>query len=267
MSARASTLSAAGTRPFWQRIALWAVVPVAITVVWHVLVVSNHWPRSIIPTPLSAFGAFFELMRDGTLPRHVGISLLRLLLGFILGVCVGLTMASAVTLWSTARILLGPTLGFLAPIPVVAWIPLLIVSLGIDGSKIALIAVGTGTLTYAYSLTGFSETRSEHIEVAQLFRKSRLRTFFSIVVPSSAYTIIGGMRVAMGLSWVLVIAGELIASSAGLGWFIWDSRNFSRPADMVAGMIAVAFLGLAADRTVQALQEWISRWRVSFQGQ
>jgi sulfonate transport system permease protein len=252
---------------FYARPAVLALpIPALILVVWHALVTRGIWPRSIIPTPLEALDALSRLTFHGPMFHHVAISLTRLAVGFGSGCVLGMLLASAVTLSSTARLLLGPALSLLAPVPVIAWIPLLIVSLGLDGSKVALIAVGTMFIVYAFALTGFAETRSEYMEVARHYGKSRLTTFFQVVLPSSAHTVLGGMRVAMGLSWVLLIASELIASSAGLGWFIWDSRNFSRPDEMVAGMMVVALLGLGVDVMVHAVQRWLARWREPFDG-
>jgi sulfonate transport system permease protein len=181
--------------PLWYRLVLRLVVPVAFVIAWHFLVISGRWPHSIIPTPWEALESLGRLMVNGTIPRHATISLIRLLEGFALGSALGYVLAAAVTLFARMRLLLGGTLAFLAPVPVIAWIPVLIVSLGIDGAKVGLITIGTASLIYAYALTGFAETRLEHLEVARLFGKSRLQTFVSIVMPSSAYAVLGGMRV------------------------------------------------------------------------
>jgi sulfonate transport system permease protein len=198
--------------------------------------------------------------------RHTIASVGRLIEGSVLGVLVGMVLGSCVGIFRPFEILFRPTFDFIIPIPVLAWIPIFIVAFGIDGAKISLIAMGTGLIMYGSTLTVIRDTRSEFVDVARLYRKSDLQVLVRISLPSGAWTLLGGLRAAIGLSWVLLLASEVIASSEGLGWLIWDSRNFSRADEMMAGMLWVGALGFCADLGLATVQQRLTRWRPTFRG-
>lgn len=241
-------------------------VPSLIVIVWWTASHLGWWPRSIIASPIAAFVALVRLIGSGELFRHTWASLGRLILGTGVGVALGVTTASLVALVPAARHALRPTLDFLAPIPVLAWIPLFIVLFGFEGARTALIASGTGLILYASTLTIISDTKSEYIDLARMYEKDRVTVLLRISLPSGAWSLFGALRIAVGLSWVLLLASELIASSSGLGWLIWDSRNFSRADEMVAAMLWVGLLGFAIDRCLAVAQARVTAWRPTFGG-
>jgi sulfonate transport system permease protein len=238
-------------------------MPVAVLLLWHALVVSGVWPRAIMATPGDTLVALGRRLADGTLASHAAVSLVRLAAGYLLGSLLGFLCACLVSLSVRVRLMVKPTLVFLALVPVVTWIPVLILSFGLDGSKIALIAVGAGGVVFSFAASAIAQTPTDYLDLARLHKKSTLETYVLVVLPSAAYSIISGMRIAMALCWVLLISSELIASSSGLGWFIWDSRNFSRPGDMTAGMVAVAALGALADRLLAVAQSSLNEWQAA----
>ena len=104
------------------------------------------------------------------------------------------------------------------------------------------------------------------MEVAQLYEKSRWTVLRTVLLPSAAPSIVASARVAMALSWTLLVAAEVIASANGLGWLIWDSRNFARPAAMIAGMLAIGILGKATDGLLARFGRYLTRWDRSYRG-
>jgi len=210
--------------------------------------------------------AGYRLTVSGDLLRHTAVSLGRLGFGASLGVLAGVSAASLVALVPRAGLMIRPLLDFLAPIPVLAWIPLFIIFFGIDGARTALIATGTGLILYGTTLTVILDTRAEYVDLALLYEKTRVQILIEISLPSGAWTLFGALRTALGLSWVLLLASELIASSSGLGWLIWDSRNFSRADEMMAAMIWVGTLGFFFDRLIASAQNRATAWRPTFQG-
>ncbi len=248
-------------------ILLYSVVPVLLLMVWEFAVRVGWWPKTLIASPLDVIYDLWQLLISGQLIRHTGASLFRLFSGFLIGTITGVLFGSWIGLSKLGEKLLSPTFQVLAPIPPVAWIPLLIITLGIgEGSKIALIAIGAFFVIFVNTVQGIRGTDQKLTEVALLYEKSHTDLTLFVLLPSAAPNILTGMRVALGLSWVLLIAAEVIASSDGLGWLIWDARNFSRPDDMLVGMLAVGILGKISDSAIIALQKYALRWYQGFKG-
>jgi sulfonate transport system permease protein len=201
----------------------------------------------------------------------------RLFSGFLLGSLLAVILGSLVGLSLTAERMVAPTVQALAPIPPTAWIPLLIILLGIgEASKVALIAIGAFSVVYFSTVQGIRGADQRLVEVAAILEKSRRDLVMYVLLPSAAPSILTGMRVALSLSWILLIAAEMVgakmisASSRiqglGLGWLIYDARNFSRPDDMIAGMIAIGLLGKLTDMAMARVEEVALAWREVFKG-
>jgi sulfonate transport system permease protein len=250
----------------WRRLASSLIAPAAVLLLWTLGSKWSWWPSSIVASPSSVLAAGYRLTASGDMLRHTVASLGRLLGGASIGMVAGISIASLIALVPGVGRTMRPLLDFLAPIPVLAWIPLFIVFFGIDGARIALIATGTGLILYGSTLTVVSDTRAEYIDLALMYEKTRFQILTEISLPGGAWTLFGALRMALGLSWVLLLASELIASSSGLGWLIWDSRNFSRPDEMMAAMIWVGILGFLFDRLVALAQNRATAWRPTFQG-
>lgn len=242
--------------------ALGIILPLVIIILWNWGVKTELLPSSLIASPDKVLGKFKTLIGDDMLLLNAKASLFRLLTGFLLGSIFGIALGVLVGVSKLASRIFEPLLLILIPVPPLAWIPLLIIAFGIDqGSKIALLSIGsfcTLFLTTSYSVKA---TDKNLIELSNLYSKEWYVKLFRIILPSSASNIIGSLRVAMALSWTLLMASEMIASSAGLGWFIWDSRNFSRSDDMIVGMISVGILGFFTDRSLIWLGNYFSRWK------
>lgn len=254
-------------RKLWTAVQL-TVVPVALLTVWELAVRFGWWPRTLVASPFDVAVDFVQLGMSGKLVRHGYVSLRRLLIGFVAGSGAGVALGTTVGLSRSAERLVGPTVQLLAPIPVVAWIPLIIVLLGIgELSKSAVVALGTFFVVYFNTVQGVRNADQKLVEVAYVYGKTPFQLVTGVLMPSALPSVLTGLRVALGLSWVLLVVAEIIASSEGLGWLIWDSRNFSRPDDMIVGMIAVGILGKLSDQSLAALQRWLLRWRQNYQGQ
>jgi sulfonate transport system permease protein len=240
-------------------------------------VARGWWPNTLIPTPVAVVEDLWRLTRSGELPAHSYVSLTRLVLGYGLGSALGVLVGTAVGVSRGAERLLGPTLTALAPVPPTAWIPLLIILLGIEErSKVALITIGVFTVVYANVVQGIRGVDRQLVEVAEVFEKPRSTLVAYVLLPGAAPAIFTGMRVALGLSWVLLIAAEMISArmvsidarlhGLGLGWLIQDARRFGRMDDMVVGMITIGLLGALTDRLLRRLQDVALTWRRTFEG-
>jgi sulfonate transport system permease protein len=153
------------------------------------------------------------------------------------------------------------------PIPAVAWVHLLIVLFGIgETSKVLLIALGSFCTLFLHTAHGIRSADRKLVEVAYVLGKSRALLIRRVLLPAALPEIFAASRIAMALSWALLIVAEVIASSSGLGWFIWDARNFNRPADMIVGMIAIGVLGKLSDALLGQVASFATRWRDTYGG-
>lgn len=242
------------------------LVPAALLLGWEYAVSTGLWPRTLVASPLEVARAWFGMIANGQLVHHVIVSFARLVAGFVIGFAMALALGSIVGLSRLAERVIAPTVQLLAPIPVVAWIPFLFILFSIDGTKIAIIAFGTFFPVFFSVVQGIRGADKRLVEIGYMFQKTDSEILFGILLPAALPVVLTASRMALGLSWVLLLTSEIIASSAGLGWLIWDSRSFSRPDDMIVGMIAVGLLGAATDRAMAILQTRLLRWQSSFAG-
>ena len=241
------------------------LLPLVLIIGWELSLRFSLVPDTLIASPIETLKAFWSMIQDRSLLTHSYVSCQRLFLGFSIGCLSGISIGSLVGANRLAARLLEPTIAVIAPIPAVAWVPLIIMLLGIgEASKVALIAFGTLFVVALHTSHGIRGTSREYVELAHVLGKSQIELLTRVLFPSALPQIFTGMRVAMALSWTLLLVSEIIASSEGLGWLIWDARNFSRPADMFVGMIAVGLLGRLSDMGLIILEKRITRWRSTY---
>lgn len=247
------------------RVFQYFIIPTLLLIIWEISVRVGILPSTLIAAPTKVVSTFFSMMVDFRLIENSLVSLGRLLSGFFLGSSLGISIGILVGHSKIASRLLEPTVLTLIPVPPIAWIPLLIILFGIgEASKIILVSIGSFCTLFIHAAYGVRSADKSLVEVAYVLEKDNLSTLFNVLIPSSLPTILSSMRVAMALSWTLLVSSEVIASSKGLGWLIWDSRNFARPDEMIAGMVAVGLLGKSTDAFLVFLEQRLTGWRQTY---
>lgn len=233
-----------------------------VVAAWWILVVTT---RSVIfPTPWQVVAGTLELLEDGTLWRHIGASLMRVGAGFVLAVCVavpiGLWMGWVRGIYQT----FNPIFQILRPISPIAWIPIAILWFGVgNASPIFLIFISSVFPMIVQTTVGVHTIEKRFLRAAANFGVSRYTLFKQVVIPAVLPQVIVGMRIGLGVAWLVVVAAEMIALRSGLGYMIMDSRNAGNRYDLViAGMIIIGVIGLALDGVMRMLEgvKWV-RWR------
>jgi len=242
-------------------------LPILLLGLWEWSIDTHRIPDTILASPSQVSKDFVVFLKTGALFVHSWASLKRLAAGYLIGTILGLTLGAWVGVSKFIQRFISPTIQFLIPIPPIAWIPLLIILLGIgEVSKVALVAVASFFTLFVNTVQGFRSTDQKLVDVANVYKKPTLELIFKVLLPSALPQIFAGLRSALALSWILLIAAEVIASSQGLGWLIWDARNFSRPDDMIVGIITIGILGKLSDSALLALEHRFVRWRNVFAG-
>jgi NitT/TauT family transport system permease protein len=238
-----------------------AVIAALIGAWWVTVVVTQS---VIFPTPGAVVIGTFELLKDGTLWRHIGASLMRVGVGFGLAVCVAVPLGLWMGWVRAVYRMLNPIFQILRPISPIAWIPIAILWFGVgDASPIYLIFISSVFPMIVQTTVGVHSIEKRYLRAAENFGVSRRTLFRQVVIPAVLPQIITGMRIGLGVAWLVVVAAEMIALHSGLGYMIMDSRNAGNRYDLViAGMIIIGVIGLSLDGIMRLLEglKWV-RWR------
>ncbi|KPX68291.1 Binding-protein dependent transport system inner membrane protein [Pseudomonas amygdali pv. lachrymans] len=257
-------------RTFWQRYKTplkGLVVPAVIIVLLEIIVRIGWLPSYQMPAPSEIVLTLRDLA-DGALWKHISASLLRVLSGFVIGASLALVFAAWVGLSREAEAYLEPTFAGLRSIPSLAWVPLLLLWLGIgETSKIVLIAIGAFFPVYLNGVAAIRGIDRKLVEVGQMYGFSRYRLTRRILLPAALPGLFTGLRNGMSLSWMFLVAAELIAATKGLGYLLSDGRETSRPDIVLAAIIVLATLGKLSDGLLAGLEKRFLAWRDTFTGQ
>lgn len=243
------------------------ILPLSLLFAWEISLRLGWLPTSLIASPSAVFLSFKSLLISGDLWAHIWVSSARLLSGFIFGGIFGILYGIAIGVSRRWEQFWMPTFLVIAPIPIIAWIPLLIILFGVDGARFGLVALGSFFIVLFGTVGGIRNVDEELVEMARMYGKTRNELVRHILFPSALPTIFHSLRTAMSMAWVLLIMAEIIASSRGLGWLLWDSRNFGRSDDMIVAMIIIGVLGKLADSILVFLSLKYLWWKHTFKGE
>ncbi len=234
----------------------------AIGAAWWIVVVQTKSP--IFPTPWQVVTGTLELIEDGTLWEHIASSLFRVGAGFLLAVITAVPLGLWIGRVDAAYTTLNPVFQILRPISPIAWIPIAILWFGVgNASPIFLIFIAAVFPLIVQTAAGVHTIEQRYLRAAGNFGVSRFRLFRQVIIPAVLPQIIVGMRISLGVGWLVVVAAEMIALRSGLGYLIMDSRNAGNRYDLViAGMIIIGLIGLMLDGLMRLLEGLKSvRWR------
>ena len=237
-------------------------VLIALIALWWIVVVRTE--SVIFPTPLQVVTGTLELAEDGTLWEHIGASLFRVGTGFGLAAAVAIPLGLWMGRVDGAYITLNPIFQILRPISPIAWIPLAILWFGVGNlSPIFLIFIASVFPMIVQTAAGVHTIERRYLRAAENFGVSKTVLFRQVIIPAVLPEIIVGMRISLGVAWLVVVAAEMIALRSGLGYLIMDSRNAGNRYDLViAGMIIIGVIGLVLDAVMRKLEGLKSvRWR------
>jgi sulfonate transport system permease protein len=252
------------TRPHasrrWGRVLGGLVLPLLLLVAWQLTTALGVFTIVQLPSPGMVLDAAVELAQRGLLVTYVTISAQRVLLGFAIGASLGLVLGALTGLSRTWDTALGTTLGSVRAVPSLAWVPLLILWLKIgEGSKVTLIAIGAFFPVYTTVAGALRHVDPQLVEAGRAFGLRGLRLFTTIQLPAVLPSVISGLRLALAQSWLFLVAAELIASSAGLGFLLVDSQNNGRVDRILLAIVLLAVLGKTTDAMLGIFERWANR--------
>ncbi len=242
--------------------------PIALVIVLGLLwqfAVTRH-PVHLLPTPWETLKGMGDLLQHGLLLKYVVASLFRVTWGFFLAVLLAVPLGLVIGWNRRADMAFNPILQILRPISPLAWIPIAILWFGVgDLSAIFLIFLGC---FFPMLLTAINAVRSipaVYLNAGRNFGLSPVALVTRVLFPAVMPQLIVGMRITLGVGWLVVVAAEMIAVNSGLGFLIVDARNAGNRYDLVvAGMVIIGLIGLLLDMGMRSLEQVKSlRWSYS----
>lgn len=242
-------------------ILLGLIIPVMVVLLWWYVTNYGDTPESILPKISTVGKSMKELIKNGTLQSDLMISIERVLKGYCISAVFGIFLGTIMGMSDTVRKIFQPTVTTIRQIPIMAWIPLLILWCGIgEESKIVVIVIASFFPIMVNTLSGISQTPLEYIEVARLYKISKIKTFTRVYLPYALPHIQTGLKLGLGVAWMAVVAAELIASTSGIGYRMSYARTLMRSDIVIICMIVIGIVGILMDKLVTIIFNLLTPW-------
>jgi nitrate/nitrite transport system permease protein len=253
--------------PNLQAFALFCLLLASGLVIWELGV---EWKifSPVMPSASRTLVEFWGWLRDpfydnGPNDKGIGIHLLaslqRVLTGFLLGSAIAIPLGIAIGLSEVVSKAVDPFIQLLRPVSPLAWLPL---GLGIikssEGTALFVIAITSIWPTLINTKFGVSSVSQDYLNVAKTLGASRWRTITKVILPSAAPQIVAGLRISIGISWLVIVAAEMIVGGTGLGSFVWAEWNNLSVTSIITAIIVIGCTGIVLDRLLALLQSWVS---------
>jgi len=252
-------------------------LPLAILVAWEAVTAGGWVSSASLPSPTSVVIAWWEWIfgprhalawYSGTWGAYVLMSLERVAIGFAIASAAGVSLGVLIGWYSAMEDLFDGLINFLRAVPMTAWVPFAVFLFGIhESAAIFLIAFGSFFPIVVNVAAGARQTPRTLIRAARMLGTPPRKLLLRVVLPASLPAIFTGLRVGLGLAWVLVIVAEMLAVQGGLGYALWSAYQFSRLDLILAAIVSVGALGLVSDRLISLLARRFLRWQTGSMGQ
>lgn len=238
------------------------VVPAALLLLWKVAADRGWAPPQFLPPPSTVIRTFGEQYDSGELLTNFLVSLGRVAGGFSLGALLGVVLGVAMGLSRTLEDYLSPLFRAASQVPVLGWLPLAMMFLGIGESlKLVIIAHASLVPVAMNTLKGIRSVPRQYIEVARAFGYTHVQLLRKVIFPASVPAMFVGIRYGITQAWLSLVTVELLASSEGLGFMIVWGRQLLQLDLVLAAIIVIGVVGLLFDKSLSLLEARLLRWR------
>lgn len=240
-----------------------------VLIIWQGVVMLGLVDSHLLPPPTEVLATlvdkFTNTVPDGNvLGTNILASLQVALSGFCVAIIIGVPLGLLMGWWTYADRFIRPIFELVRPVPPIAWIPLAVVWMGVGLKAKALIIFFTAFVPCVInSYTGIKLTSQVLIDVSRTFGAPNWLIFWKIGIPSSLPMVFAGIRVALGNSWSTLVAAEMLAASAGLGYMIQIGRTVARPDIVIVGMVVIGAIGAILSAILSRCERYFLRWKVN----
>ncbi len=236
--------------------------PLGLLLIWEALNWAGVLDGRFVPPPSVILRTLVIMTRTGELPRHVLISVQRIVLGFLLGAVPAVGLGVVMGLNRTVRALLMPIVAAIYPIPKIAIYPLVIFYLGLgEASKVSIVAVSIFFLVLLNTMAGVLGLDRAYFSIAKAFGASPRDIFLTVAFPGALPAIFTGLKLGMGFALIVIVGAELLGSEAGIGFLIWRAYQIFAIDVMFVGLLVTAVLGWAATVGLDWVEHRLLPWR------
>jgi NitT/TauT family transport system permease protein len=241
---------------------LYLISPIMLLLLWQLLLMMGIGDRRFIPAPTDIAVRFGSLIETGELAAHTGATLWRVFAGFLAGSLPAIAIGLLMAMFKPVRIFVDPLIAAIFPIPKIALMPLLLLAFGFgDASKIALVAIAVFFPVVVNTYTGAANIEKIYWDVARNYGASQTVMFTRIVFFGALPTIFAGLRIALAVSFIVLVASEFVASKLGIGYMIWNSWELLQVDIMFVGIVAVGILGMISTVILQEIERKVIPWK------
>jgi ABC-type nitrate/sulfonate/bicarbonate transport system permease component len=245
----------------WLGIALIAVLLVA----WELAAASGAMPSLSFPRMSEILASMWRLTRSGELPAELGDSLWRMFAGYFIGILLGAAIGLLMGYFRVFYNLLEPITEVLRPIPSPAYLPIVILFLGIDdGMKIFMIAFASLFPVLINTYSGVRSIDPIQLQTARTFGVTGPKLIWKIVLPAASPYIFTGMRVSLAVALIVMVISEMVAASSGIGYFILSAQRGFKIREMFAGVLTLAVVGYVFNRIFVAIENRVLAWHYGY---
>jgi sulfonate transport system permease protein len=219
-------------------------VTIIIIALWETSSQSGWIPPYVLPSPHGIAELFINTMLDGTLIKHILISIGRVLSGFAIAAGAAILLGIGISLSKNFEAFTKLILQVLKPIPPIAWIPIAIIWLGIgEQSKVFIIFIGAVFPILLNTVDGIKQIDKRFIEVSRTFEIPYPKLVLKVILPGALPQMLTGLKVGLSNAWICVVAAEMIAATAGIGYMLMDGRSLAQPGKVILAMLIVGIIG------------------------
>ena len=236
--------------------------PLSLIALWEFLACIHAIDVRVLSSPSLIFNAFLPLLFSGELLYNTFVSVQRVIWGFLAGAIPGILLGMSMGLSPFVRSAIEPMIAATYPIPKLAIMPLILLIFGIgETSKIFTIGIGVFYLVVINTMAGVLNIDKIYLDVAQNFGASRKDFYLTVAFPGALPMIFAGLKLGMGMSLILIVAAEMSAAKAGVGWMIWRAYDMFDIEQMFTALITLSVLGYIFSVILDMLEQWVLPWK------
>jgi taurine transport system permease protein len=229
---------------------------------WEALAAVDVIEAEFFPPPSHVWGELAKLVGDGTLLDYALVSARRVLIGFMFSATVGTALGILLGTMRPLRWLVQPVISIIRPLPSLAWIPLSLLWLGIgEEQKYAIVFMGTLAPLVVFVTDATLRVDPLYVRAARNLGASHLAIMLEIILPAALPSIISALKVTLALAWTCIISAEMVGSKDGLGYLIWNAKDWSNVAQVICGMLAISVTVLALDTVLRSIEHRLVPWQ------
>lgn len=241
---------------------LGGVIPVLLLVAWEGVTRLELVPSQLLAPPRQVVATFLDLVKSGELQGHLKISILRVLVGFVLGSSAGFLVGAILGLSKRAEKYGGPFFRVLLQIPILGWMPFLLLILGFgELFKIVFISLGAFYPMTLNTFEGIKGVSNEYREVGRVFEFGRIKLLRKIILPAAVPSIFTGIRLGLGTAWMLIVGAELVAATEGVGYMMTMGRQLFQMDVVMVGVVIVGVTGYLMNHILKVAEQRLLHWR------